>query len=96
MAALTPGDTGPAHDGERAVLVDGASGTQTETSISPGDYRQFYSQLRDAVLGVAGNPVRPEQVIPVIAVLEAAIRSSAEGRSLTLPLTEAEVLGFKC
>jgi predicted dehydrogenase len=95
IAALTPGDTGPAHDGERAVLVDGASGAQTETAISPGDYRQFYLQLRDAVLGVASNPVRPEQVIPVIAVLEAAIRSSAEGRSLTLPLTEAEILAFK-
>jgi hypothetical protein len=62
--------------------------------IAPGDYRQFYARLRDAVLGVSSNPVPPEQVVPVIAVLEAAIRSSAEGRALTLTLTESEILGF--
>jgi predicted dehydrogenase len=94
VAALTPEDAGPTRDREDAVLVDGASGTRTETVIAPGDYRQFYVQLRDAVLGVASNPVPPEQVVPVIAVLEAAIRSSGEERALRLPLTESEVLRF--
>ena len=62
--------------------------------IPRGDYRQFYVQLRDAVHGVGSNPVPPAQVIPVIAVVETAIRSSAEGRALTLPLTDEEALGF--
>jgi predicted dehydrogenase len=90
-----PDDVGPAHDGEHAVLVDGASGTENETPIPRGDYRQFYVQLRDALHGVGSNPVPPEQALPVTAVLETAVRSSAEGRALTLPLTEAEVLDFK-
>jgi hypothetical protein len=52
-------------------------------------------QLRDALHGVGSNPVPPEQVLPVMAVVETAIRSSAEGRALTLPLTETEILDFK-
>jgi hypothetical protein len=38
--------------------------------------------------------VPPEQALPVMAIVETAIRSSAEGRALTLRLTEAEILGF--
>jgi predicted dehydrogenase len=94
IAALTPDAAGPAADRERAVLVDGVSGTQTEMPILPGDYRGFYLQLRDALLGHGANPVPPEQALAVIAVVETAIRSSVEGRALTLPLTEAERLAF--
>jgi predicted dehydrogenase len=95
VAALTPQGAGPIRDGEHAVLVDGVSGTEHETPVPRGDYRQFYVQLRDALRGVGSNPVPPEQMIPVMAVVETAIRSSAEGRALTPPLTEAEVLAFK-
>jgi predicted dehydrogenase len=95
VAALTPQGAGPTRDGEHAVLIDGVSGTECETPVPRGDYRQFYVQLRDALRGAGGNPVPPEQVIPVMAVVETAIRSSAEGRALMLPLTEAEVLAFK-
>jgi predicted dehydrogenase len=77
------------------VLVDGLSGTESETPVPRGDYRQFYMQVRDALRGAGSNPVPPEQALPVIAVVETAIRSSAEGRAFTLPLTEAEVLAFK-
>ena len=94
VAALAPEDAGPARDGERGVLADGVSGAEHETPIPPGDYRQFYLQLRDTLQGVGSNPVPPEQALPVIAVVEAAIRSSAEGRALRVPLTEKEILGF--
>jgi predicted dehydrogenase len=94
VAALAPDDPGPADSGEHAMLVDGVSGSEIETPIPGGDYRQFYLQLRDAVNGVGRNPVPPEQALPITAVVETAIRSSAERRALTLPLTEAEILGF--
>jgi len=94
IAALTADGGGSADDGEEAVLVDGVSGTKREGPIAHGDYRQFYQQVRDAVLGLGSNPVPPAQVIPVIAVVEAAIRSSAEGRAIALPLTEAEIRAF--
>ena len=44
--------------------------------------------------GIGSNPVPPEQVLPVMAVLETAVRSSAEGRALPLPLTDSELRGF--
>lgn len=93
VAALTPGDPEAPHDGERATLVDGASGAQTQTAIPRGDYGQFYVQLRDAVRGVGSNPVPPEQALAVTAVVETALRSAAEGRALEVPLTESERRG---
>jgi predicted dehydrogenase len=94
VAALTPGHAGLQDAGERAVLVDGASGAEREMPIPRGDYTQFYAQLRSAVEGVGSNPVPPEQALAVTAVVETAIRSSIEGRALTLPLTEGEILEF--
>jgi predicted dehydrogenase len=94
LAALTPEGAGSSPHGERAVLVDGASGMEHDTPIPRGDYRQFYVQLRDALLGAGPNPVPPAQALAVMAVIETAVRSSGEGRALTLPLTEAEVTAF--
>jgi hypothetical protein len=68
VAALAPGGAPPNVDDERAVLVDGASGSERETPIPRGDYTRFYAQLRDAVLGAASNPVPPEQALAVTAV----------------------------
>jgi predicted dehydrogenase len=84
IAALTPEGRETAHDDERAVLVDGVTGTEKEMPVPRGDYRQFYAQLRDALLGLGGNPVPPEQALAVMAVVEAAIASSAEGRAVAL------------
>ncbi len=94
-ATLTPDAARQVQDVEHAVLVDGASGRETDTPGPHGDYRQFYVRLRDALHGAAGNPVPPEQMIPVIAVLEAAVRSATDGRALSLPLTEAEKRAFR-
>jgi predicted dehydrogenase len=94
VAALTPADASPADERERAVLVDGVSSIESETLIPLGDYRHFYMQVRDAVMGVGNNPVPPEQALAVMAVVEAAIRSSAERRALALSLTEAEIRAF--
>ena len=92
IARLQPGggDGGEGGDRERALFTDAATGTEEETSIPRGDYGQFYSQIRDAVLGAGSNPVPPPQAIAVAAVIETAIRSASEGRTLTLALTKAE------
>jgi predicted dehydrogenase len=94
VAALTPGG-GAADEAEHAVHVDGASGKVDQTPIPPGDYRQFYVRLRDALLGAGRNPVPPEQAVAVMAVIETAIRSSTEGQTCMLPLTALERRGFK-
>jgi len=77
IAALTPQGRDTAHADERAVFVDGATGTEKEVPVPRGDYGQFYAQLRDALLGRGGNPVPPEQALAVVAVVEAVIASSA-------------------
>jgi predicted dehydrogenase len=94
VAALTPGGSVAPGEPELAVMVDGASGTRTSAPVPSGDYPEFYRRVRDAIDGAGGNPVPPEQAVAVAAVVETAIRSSAEGRALTVPLTESERLGF--
>ena len=60
-----------------------------------GDYHQFYARLRDAIAGSGRNPVPPLQAVVVTALVETAIRSSSERRSLAVPLTDEEVAAFK-
>jgi predicted dehydrogenase len=94
VAALTPGNAGAPGEAESAVLVDGATGTRQQMPLPHGDYPEFYRRVRDAIDGVGSNPVPPEQAVAVAATIEAAIRSSAEGRAFTVPLTDTERLEF--
>jgi len=94
-AALAPGSAAAAEGEEYAVSVDGASGAETRLPIPPGDYHQFYARLRDAIAGSGRNPVPPLQAVVVTALVETAIRSSSERRSLAVPLTDEEVAAFK-
>ena len=81
---------GGASPVESAALVDGTTGVETATAITPGDYRRFYLALGDAIRGTGGNPVPPAEAIVTTAVVETAARSAAEGRVLPLPLTAEE------
>jgi predicted dehydrogenase len=94
IAALTPDAVDAPSDDERAVSIDGISGTEREMPIARGDYRQFYVELAAAVRGAASNPVPLDQALAVVAVVETAIRSSAERRALTVPLTDEEIARF--
>jgi predicted dehydrogenase len=53
-----------------------------EVKTELGDYRGFYANVRDAVLGTAELAVTPEDGYRVIKLLEMARVSSAEGRTL--------------
>ncbi len=57
---------------------------QVKTEI--GDYRGFYANVRDAILGAAPLAVTAEDGVRVIRLLELARRSSAEGRTLKVEL----------
>jgi len=94
IAALTPDAADAPSDDERAVSIDGLSGTEREMAIARGDYRQFYVELAAAVRGAASSPVPLDQALAVVAVVETAIRSSAEQRALTVPLTVEEIARF--
>jgi len=89
IAALRRGDD-EGGERERALYIDGATGSENETPIPLGDYRRFYAQLRDVLHGAGPNPVPPAQALAVTAVVETAVRSSSERRVLPLPLTVSE------
>jgi predicted dehydrogenase len=94
VAALTPDESGSAGVAEYAEAIEGVSGTKRETPIPRGDYGQFYVNIVEALRGTGDNPVPPTQVLPVVAVIETAIGSAAEGRALSLPLSDAETRAF--
>jgi len=48
----------------------------------PGDYREFYASMRDAVLGVGELAVPSEEGYRVLKLIEMARESSATGRTL--------------
>lgn len=47
-----------------------------------GDYRDYYENVRDAILGIAELEVKPEQALNTIRVVELAMQSSSEKRML--------------
>jgi scyllo-inositol 2-dehydrogenase (NADP+) len=51
----------------------------------PGNYMAFYDQLHEAIRHHGPLPVRPEEALEVVRIIEAAYRGSREGRVVTLP-----------
>ena len=69
---------------------DGPSWIANHETVPAGDQRRFYAGVRDALRGICPNPVPPIQALAVMAVVEAGILSSREGRRMALSLTQAE------
>ncbi len=66
--------------GEAEMMIDGR--LHKERVASSGDWRDFYVNVRDVLLGEAELLVTPRQVLDVMSTLELAQRSSAEKRVL--------------
>jgi scyllo-inositol 2-dehydrogenase (NADP+) len=65
-------------------LNDPATLVRTAVPTELGDYRGFYANVRDAVLGTAAPEVTAEDGFRVVRLLEMARLSSAEGRTLAV------------
>lgn len=62
-----------------AELIQSEGGQSRHTKIAPkGDWREFYANLRDAILGKDPLLVTPRQVLDVMVALELALESSAK------------------
>lgn len=59
-----------------------AGGASRRIPTLPGDYRGYYANVRDAILGVAPLAVTPEQAWRTTRLIELARESSAQGRRL--------------
>ncbi|MEF2073332.1 oxidoreductase [Consotaella aegiceratis] len=89
-AGVMPGSPGWGHDPDDAWLHLGASGETRRVAAARGDQRGYYAALLKALRGSGANPVPPEQGATVMAIIEAARRSEAEGRRVGPELTAAE------
>ena len=92
---VVPGDLDWGIDLDAASFFDGATGEVEVLAAADGDYRRYYEGVHDAILGAGPNPVPPAQAIAVMAVIAAGEESAALGRSMPLPLTEAEVAAYQ-
>jgi predicted dehydrogenase len=66
--------------GELTLVKDGQSTTRRVPSI--GDWRDFYANVRDAILSVTPMLVTPRQILDVMVAMELATQSSAERRTI--------------
>jgi scyllo-inositol 2-dehydrogenase (NADP+) len=81
----TPG-WGEEPSAHRARLIDG-DGRETPLVNVRGSYESYYRGIAAALLDGAAPPVRAEQARDVLRVIEAAMRSAAERRSVALAAT---------
>ncbi|MBD8898506.1 oxidoreductase [Rhodanobacter sp. DHG33] len=89
LAGMRPGDAGWGEDTDDLLLYDG-NGNVEHLASPRGDQSRYYATFRDAVKGLGPNPVTPQQAIVVMAVIEAAVVSAAEGKAMALALSAAE------
>jgi scyllo-inositol 2-dehydrogenase (NADP+) len=66
--------------GELTLVKDGHTSTRPVPSF--GDWRDFYANVRDAILGSAAVLVTSQQILDVMVALELAMQSSAERRTV--------------
>ena len=80
-----PGGSGSwGADPHPGLLTRGEPRLETPVEQEPGDYPRYYAAVHDALRGGGDNPVTPEEACDVMAILELARESSAQGRRLSL------------
>jgi predicted dehydrogenase len=89
-AGMAPGAKGWGVDPDDAVLYEGVTGETRSLVAAKGDQRGYYVALLEALHGRAPNPVSPQQGATVMAIIEAGLRSDAEGRRLVPEFTNEE------
>lgn len=93
-AGMAPGDLDWGIDLDAATLIDGATAEPTVVAAVDGDYRRYYAGLRDAIRGLAPNPVAPAEAVALMAAIEAGVESARSGQALPLALSADEVAAF--
>ncbi len=80
VAGRKPGSPGWGQDPDPLLFVGEDPGTPTELATPSGSYLDYYTAIAAAVRGEGELPVTPAQAITVMTLIEAGIRSWAEGR----------------
>jgi predicted dehydrogenase len=89
-AGRTPGSPGWGADADLILFVADEDAPPMQLPTPPGDWPRYYALTRDAVRGTGEPPVTPPQATTVVAIIEAGLRSAADGRVLVPDYTDAE------
>jgi predicted dehydrogenase len=90
LGGMKPGSPEWGLDPDPLVFVGGDERTSAELAVPPGNYLGYYTTIRDVIRGEGELPVTPAQATTVMALIEAGMRSSAEGRVASPSYTAAE------
>ena len=90
LRGLRPGAPGWGQDSDPLVIHRGDRSEVHELRAPAGDYPAYYAAARDAIVRGTAPPVTAHEACTVMAVLEAADRSAAEGRVVAPDFTAAE------
>jgi predicted dehydrogenase len=94
-AGVVPGSSDWGFDPDDALVYEGTTETARTIKAARGDQRGYYVALREALGGGASNPVPPEQGATVMAIIESALRSNAEGKRVVPDVTNEERSAWK-
>jgi scyllo-inositol 2-dehydrogenase (NADP+) len=85
-AGLRPNAAGWGSDTRSASLIRSVDdhAIAQEIALPQGQYAAYYAGIRDAILGLAPNPVPANEARDVMRVLDAARQSALEGRRIAL------------
>lgn len=94
-AGLRPGDKGFGVDpesnyGTLTTVVDGKPKAKKYPTVQPATYVEYYHQFAKALHGEGEVPVKPEDSRDVLKIIEAALQSSKEGRTIVLQDAESK------
>ena len=77
------------------IFMAGESGEQIEIAAPAGGHLGYYIALRDALRGEGQLPVTPAQATTLMAIIEAGVQSSDDGRVVRPVYAEAERLAWE-
>ena len=66
----------------RVVLAEGDGEREVSVAVIPGNYSQYYVNVRDAIRGTAPLAVTAEGVLPSIRLVEAIVQSAETGQAV--------------
>lgn len=77
-------DTDKSSPGTLTTIEGGKPRLETHPTVDPPTYVEYYRVLAKALRGEGNVPVSPQDARDVLRIVEAAIQSSREGRSVDL------------
>jgi len=82
----TPSEAEQEENSGTLTLID-ANGTTTERRLppAPSDYRAYYANIRDTLLGTAAPAITPQHALDVMQIIELARQSSAQRCTIQWP-----------